>query len=202
MRIAQLLVVVACVAGSSACVIESGSRPPAAPPPPPSPAGQPAQPAPANAAAPAPAAPAAPAAATVSLPTNNNTPPAVSNDQGWSDLGSTTVTDGAQASTLAVGSSTAFRVVRFGVDGSSIELRNIVFVFDDGQRFALDARHFIRAGGRSQNITLPGGARVIRQVEYRYQGINPAVHQATVHLYGRAQARLKPGVRPNRRIGQ
>lgn len=186
MRIAHVLLVIASVVQAGACTIYTGpyQRPGAPPPPPPPPAAyRPPQPA----APPPPAHVAAPAPVHNTLPTNPTSPtapPASVNDQGWVDLGSSIVTPQAQASTIPCTTGPSYKSVRFGVDGSQIEMANIVLVLDAGQRYSPDTRNFVRAGGRSQTIALPGGAHTISQVEFRYQGLTPTVAHATVHVFG------------------
>ena len=177
MRIAHILLVMAAIVPFTGCVITTTSAPPQSTPPPPAPHHHRAPPPPPPAPTPAPT-------HTVQLPTTPSTPAPTPNDQGWTDLGNVAVSAQAQASTIAVGTGTAYPTFRFGVASSQIELSNIVFVFDNGQRYSPNTRHFIRNGGRSQNLDLPGGARVIRTVEFSYKGIDSAVGRATVHLYG------------------
>jgi hypothetical protein len=178
MRIAHILLVLAAIVPVTGCVITTTSAPPPSAPPPPHGHHHRTPP------PPPPAAPTPPPTQTVQLPTTPSNPAPAPNDQGWTDLGSVAVTTQAQASAIAVGTTTAYPIYRFGVASSQIELSNIVFVYDNGQRYSPNTRHFIRNGGRSQNLDLPGGAHVVRTVEFRYQSIDPAVGRATVHLYG------------------
>ena len=78
---------------------------------------------------------------------------------------------------------------------------NIRLVFGDGETFSPETRVQFREGSWSRTIDLPGGARVIRRIEFWYRS-ELKRGRATVRVYGMAggrQCRSRPG-QPARRL--
>jgi hypothetical protein len=113
-------------------------------------------------------------------------PPVSPGKPGWTQLGSTVADFKVERDRINVGGSQgAFREIMIAVDGSALEMRDIVVTFGDGSRFSPDLRARFEEGSRSRNINLPGDKRVIRQVEFSHRSLDPRTGRATVTLYGR-----------------
>jgi hypothetical protein len=61
-----------------------------------------------------------------------------------------------------------YRRIMIVVENSALEMFDVVVTFGDGDRFSPSTRHVFSANTRSHVIDLPGDARVIRTVEFRY----------------------------------
>ena len=70
------------------------------------------------------------------------------------------------------------------VEQSDLELYDLVVTFADGTTFAPPMRLTFREGARSRQIDLPGTARVIRRVDFRYGNL-PGSGRARLELLGR-----------------
>jgi len=79
----------------------------------------------------------------------------------------------------------AFSQIQLRVRHARIEILDLKVHFGDGSTLDVSVRAFIEAGGETRVIDLPGGARVIRNVEFTYR--TPAVRgkRALVRLFGR-----------------
>lgn len=115
------------------------------------------------------------------------TPPST---EGWDHLGARPVDFRVDHDALLAGGRGAFRALRFDVEGSSLEMFDIKITFRNGETFSPATRLLFKAGSMSRVIDLPGGARVIRRIDFYYRsagGIFSAVNpgKATVHVYAR-----------------
>jgi hypothetical protein len=105
---------------------------------------------------------------------------------GWTRLGSTVADFKTERDRVTVGGNQGpFREIMFEVDGSDLEMRDIVVTFGDGSRFSPDSRPRYQEGSRSRTIDLPGERRTIRQVEFSYRSLDKRSGRATVTLYAR-----------------
>jgi hypothetical protein len=77
-----------------------------------------------------------------------------------------------------------FREIMIVVEHAPIELYDLVVTFGSGQRFEPDTRMMFGPDSRSRAIDLPGGARAIRNVEFRYGNLIAGA-RARVELWGR-----------------
>jgi hypothetical protein len=78
------------------------------------------------------------------------------------------------------------RSIRIAVEGGDLEMFNVRITFGDGESFSPPTRLYFGEHSRSREIDLPGGARVIRRIDFFYQsarGGGPG--RAIVHVYGR-----------------
>ncbi|GIW73346.1 MAG: hypothetical protein KatS3mg102_2888 [Planctomycetota bacterium] len=88
---------------------------------------------------------------------------------------------------------------RFGklelrVHGHAIEILDMRVEFGDGESYDVPLRSIFRPGSSSRVIDLPGGARVIRRVEFRYRKVGPRPGPAAVALWGlRVEPEPGPG---------
>ncbi len=88
---------------------------------------------------------------------------------GWKKLGERTVHGVMDHDTMPVGADDGvFRRVRFVVEGSALEMYNIVITFGDGSSFSPPTRLVFDRQSMSREIDLPGDRRVIRRIDLRY----------------------------------
>lgn len=102
---------------------------------------------------------------------------------GWTKLGEHWVHGGADQDTILAGASAGrFRRVRIKVEHSALEMFNVRITFGDGSTFEPPTRLVFGQGSWSREIDLPGEARIIRQVQFRYGNL-PAGGRAQVELW-------------------
>ncbi len=98
------------------------------------------------------------------------------------------------------------REVNFGIDRDSIEVNRaagpmrqllitakmnpvevytIRVIFESGAAFDADVRERLFVGRDRLTLDLPGEARKVREVTFRYRKLNNAVRRAVVELWGR-----------------
>ncbi len=77
-----------------------------------------------------------------------------------------------------------FTALKLEVEGGNLELYNVRVVFGDGQSFSPETRFVFREGSWSRTIDLPGGARVIRRIEFLYRS-ELKRGRAWLRVYGR-----------------
>jgi hypothetical protein len=76
-----------------------------------------------------------------------------------------------------------YRAVAIVVEHSALEMFDVVFEFGDGTRFSPNLRHVFGPGTQSRVIDLPGGARKIDKVHFRYGNL-PGGGRAQVEVWG------------------
>jgi hypothetical protein len=106
---------------------------------------------------------------------------------GWELLGQKSVSFlGVDHDTLDVGRSQGrFRALKFVVEGAPVEMYDIRVTFGDGETFHPETRLEFLPNSVSRTIDLPGGARVIRKIDFVYRKTSGLFRQATVSVYGR-----------------
>ncbi len=115
---------------------------------------------------------------------------------GWERLGERRVDGRVDRDVIAVGARDGrFRRIMLKVDRGAIELFELRVTFGDGQVFTPETRLVFGRGSTSRVIDLPGDARVIRQVEFRYGNL-PRRGQAVVELWGAAAGGGEEGFEP------
>jgi hypothetical protein len=77
-----------------------------------------------------------------------------------------------------------FHEIMIVVERAPIELFDLVVTFGNGERYEAHTRLVFGAWSTSRNIDLPGGARIIQRVDFRYGNL-VAGTQAKVELWGR-----------------
>ena len=77
-----------------------------------------------------------------------------------------------------------FRSIQLRVEGSALEMFDVVVTFGDGTSFSPRTRLVFGRGAQTRVIDLPGGARVIRRVDFRYGNL-PGGGRAQVELWAR-----------------
>ena len=105
---------------------------------------------------------------------------------GWTRLGSAVADFQTERDRITVGGNQGpSREIMFEVDGSDLEMHDIVVTFGDGSRFSPEIRPRYQEGSRSRTIDLPGERRTIRQVEFSYRSLDKRSGRATITLYAR-----------------
>jgi hypothetical protein len=101
----------------------------------------------------------------------------------WTMLGERTVDGVRDRDVIAVGAREGrYRRIMIVVEHSALEMFDVVVTFGDGTRFSPVTRHVFSANTRSHVIDLPGAARVIRTVEFRYGNL-PGGGRARAELW-------------------
>ncbi len=77
-----------------------------------------------------------------------------------------------------------FRQIVIAVEGSALAMDNVVVTFGDGSTFSPPTRLVFDQNSRSRVIDLPGGARNIQHIDFRYGNL-PGGGRARVAVYGR-----------------
>lgn len=106
-------------------------------------------------------------------------------NEGWEKLGQRMVNGKADRDRIVVGRSEGrFRRVVIVVENSSLEMYDMDIEFTDGSRYSPKLRHKFAKNSRSQVIDLPGGARTIRSVTFKYGNLRGG-GAARIELWGR-----------------
>jgi hypothetical protein len=101
----------------------------------------------------------------------------------WVRLGARTVDGTHDRDVIAVGAREGkYHRIMIVVEHSALEMFDVVVTFGDGSRFSPPTRHIFGANTRSHVIDLPGNARIIRNVEFRYGNL-PGGGQAEAELW-------------------
>ena len=104
---------------------------------------------------------------------------------GFVYLGERFVNGSADHDVLPVGRADGkFHELMVVVERAPVEIFDMVVTFGNGERFEPRTRLVFGRDSTSRNIDLPGGARVIRRVDFRYGNL-VAGAQAKVELWGR-----------------
>ena len=102
----------------------------------------------------------------------------------WDKLGERWVTGGADRDVIRVGKRDGrFVALAIVVEHSALEMFDMVVLFGDGSRYAPPVRAVFGPGTTSRVIDLPGGARDVQAVEFRYGNL-PGGGRAQVELWG------------------
>lgn len=106
----------------------------------------------------------------------------------WERLGARQVSFAAERDVVEVGAREGrFTAIRIDVADGDIEMYNLRVIFGDGDAWSPPTRLDFRQGSRSRVIDLPGGARVIRRIEFAYRS-RVRRGRATVEVFGRTAA--------------
>jgi hypothetical protein len=104
---------------------------------------------------------------------------------GYTYLGERFVNGGMDHDVIHVGRRDGrFTSIMIVVENAPVEVFDIVVTFGDGERWEAHTRLVFGPDTTSRMIDLPGGARVIRRVDFRYGNLASA-GQAKVELWGR-----------------
>lgn len=103
----------------------------------------------------------------------------------WELLGFRRVSFSSERDVITVGSHEGrFTAIKVEVDGGNLEMYDVRITFGDGHSWSPQTRVVFREGSWSRAIDLPGDARVIRRVEFRYRS-QLRRGSASVRVYGR-----------------
>ena len=106
--------------------------------------------------------------------------------QPWVHLGSRVVGSGGERDIIRTAGEGRFRHIRLLVEGGDLELFDISITFADGKTFSPAGRFSFTGNLRSRVIALPGGARVIRWINFFYRRLpGGGQGKAIVRVYGR-----------------
>jgi hypothetical protein len=104
----------------------------------------------------------------------------------WQSLGMVTADARRDVDTIQVGPrERRFRAIQIAVHDSDLQMFDIVVQFMNGETFRPQVRPFFREGSRSQVIDLPGDARAIQSVTFRYRDLGRHDGRAKVELLAR-----------------
>jgi len=104
---------------------------------------------------------------------------------GFAYLGERLVNGGMDHDVIPVGRRDGrFHEIMIVVERAPIEMFDLVVTFGNGEHYEAHTRLVFGAGSTSRNIDLPGGARIIQRVDFRYGNL-VAGTQAKVELWGR-----------------
>ena len=102
---------------------------------------------------------------------------------GWDKLGERWVDGAADHDVIPVGRADGrFTTIRLKAEHSALELFDVVVTFGDGQQYSPGTRLVFGQGTWSRDIDLPGGARVIKRVDFRYGNL-PGGGKAQLELW-------------------
>ena len=111
--------------------------------------------------------------------------PAAVVQQQWIPLGTRHLGSGGDRDIIRTAGDSRFKHVRLVVEGGDLELFDLQVTFADGKTFSPGGRFSFTGKSRSRVIALPGGARVIRWINFFYRRLpGGGQGRATVHLYG------------------
>jgi len=104
---------------------------------------------------------------------------------GFVYLGERTVNGGVDHDVIHVGRKDGqFHEIMVVVERAPIEMFDLVVTFGNGERFEPKTRLVFGPDSTSRNIDLPGGARYIKRVDFRYGNLAGGAN-AKVELWGR-----------------
>lgn len=104
---------------------------------------------------------------------------------GWNKLGERVVHARADRDAIHVGRDDGrFRTIKLKAEHSALELFDVRVVFADGTSYSPNTRLVFTKGSWSRDLDLPGGARAIRRVEFRYGNL-PGGGRAQLELWAR-----------------
>jgi len=106
--------------------------------------------------------------------------------QGWQRLGTRIVDFGGDRDQINVGANEGrFREIMFEADSGTVAMSNIRVVFGNGDVFSPVTEFVFSDDERSRAINLPGNARIIRNIAFRYRSLRTGQGRATITIYGR-----------------
>ena len=104
----------------------------------------------------------------------------------WIPLGDRVVNFGADHDVIPVTAANGrFRRLRLAVAHTPVFLHRVVVVFGNGQQFNIPVNRVIQPGTTTRAVDLPGGARIVRNVQFFYRSQPRFRGRAVVRLMGR-----------------
>jgi hypothetical protein len=122
--------------------------------------------------------------------------PAFTAPAGWDHVGTRRVNFAVDHDIVAAGTRGLFRRLLIHVEDGALEMYDVTVTFANGSQFSPRLRLRFDENTRSRVIDLPGAARVIRRIDFKYRSLDrrPAAgpawtagprERAVVHVYGR-----------------
>jgi hypothetical protein len=103
---------------------------------------------------------------------------------GWMSLGEQTVHGKTDNDVIQVGVKEGkFAKLTLVVEDSDIELFDLVIHFGNGETYSPTTRHYFKEGSRTGLIDLPGDARYVKKVVFKYGNL-PGGGKARIQLWG------------------
>lgn len=94
---------------------------------------------------------------------------------GWTKLGERVVhrapRRGDHDTIVVTAAEGTFSRMMLVVEHSALELYDVTVTFGDGSKFSPETRHVFGKNTRSRVVDFPGGARVIRKVDFSYRNL-------------------------------
>lgn len=110
----------------------------------------------------------------------------------WQTLGSREVDGLRDRDTIVVGADEGtFTSIKVRVQGSALLMQDIKIVFGNGETFSPNVSWFFDANTATRTIDLPGNARNIKRVEFKYGNL-PGGGNASVQLLGKSGGTPQP----------
>jgi len=105
---------------------------------------------------------------------------------GWDQIGVQQVDFRGDHDVIRAEGAGRFRSIRLVVEGGDLQMFNVTITFGDGTTFSPPTRLYFGERSRSREIDLPGGARMIRRIDFSYRSVRGGGRgRATVRVYGR-----------------
>jgi hypothetical protein len=102
----------------------------------------------------------------------------------YESLGERWVTGKNDRDSIHAGRQGRFHQIMIVVDESALEMNNVVVHFGDGTSYSPNTRLVFDRSSRSRVIDLPGDARIVKRVDFRYGNL-PGGGRAHVKVFGR-----------------
>lgn len=101
----------------------------------------------------------------------------------WDKLGERWVDGRVDRDAVPVGRRERYQRIMLVVEHSAVELYDVVIVFGNGEVYSPGMRLVFGQGTTSREIDLPGGARHVQRVEFRYGNL-PGGGRAQIEVWG------------------
>jgi hypothetical protein len=101
----------------------------------------------------------------------------------WDKLGERWVDGRVDRDVVPVGRRERYQRIKLVVEHSAVELYDVVIVFGNGEVYSPGTRLTFGQGSTSREIDLPGNARHIERVEFRYGNL-PGGGRAQIEVWG------------------
>ena len=106
---------------------------------------------------------------------------------GWTKLGERWVNGRRDRDTFNLKNKGAYTHLTLVVSESDLRMFDMQIVFGNGQKHSPNLKHVFKNGARSRAINLPGHARNIKTVSFKYGNL-PGTGRAKVTIYGKSSA--------------
>lgn len=105
---------------------------------------------------------------------------------GFKHLASRTVDFGRDTDVMVIGDSHgAFKSLTIEVEDGELEMHDITITFGNGKQHSPEVKHEFKEGSRSRVIDLPGEARIVERITFKYRSSKLREGKAVVNVYGK-----------------